>query len=74
MAWLPPVETIFAICSRKSNSLLYRVVQYRNTLPAGPAENWRIKNPDRASSVFEALLRAGVFEEGYTGCEFRKSP
>ena len=28
-----------------------------------PVENWRIKNPDRASSVFAALLRAGVFEE-----------
>jgi AcrR family transcriptional regulator len=28
-----------------------------------PVENWRIKSPDRASSVFEALLRAGVFEK-----------
>jgi len=28
-----------------------------------PVENWRIKNPDGASSVFAALLRAGVFEE-----------
>jgi hypothetical protein len=28
-----------------------------------PVENWRIKNPDRASSVFESLLRAGLFEE-----------
>jgi len=28
-----------------------------------PVQNWRIKNPDRASSVFAALLRAGVFEE-----------
>ena len=28
-----------------------------------PLENWRIKNPDRASSVFESLLRAGLFQE-----------
>jgi AcrR family transcriptional regulator len=28
-----------------------------------PVENWRIKNPDRASRVFESLLRAGLFEE-----------
>jgi len=28
-----------------------------------PVQNWRIKNPDRASSVFESLLRAGLFEE-----------
>jgi hypothetical protein len=26
-------------------------------------ENWKIKNPDRASRVFESLLRAGLFEE-----------
>jgi AcrR family transcriptional regulator len=28
-----------------------------------PLQNWRIKNPDHASSVFAALLRAGAFEE-----------
>jgi AcrR family transcriptional regulator len=28
-----------------------------------PIENWKIKNPDRASGVFAALLREGMFDE-----------
>ena len=32
-----------------------------------PVENWRIKSPDRASSVFQSLLRARLFEEALHG-------
>src|ERR1700736_5517373 len=45
------------------------VVATRNNIMAqylthwAPIENWRIRNPDRASGVFAALLREGLFEE-----------